>query len=64
MKFKIQIERPNLIVAEVHYNRRFKKNKLIQWIKSFSSVWRFEFIASKEYVYRGKSNRFSKYLIN
>ena len=55
MKFKIQIEKSNLIVAEVHYNRRFKKNELIQWIKSFSSVWRFEFIASKEYVYRGRS---------
>jgi len=62
MKVKIQIEKSNLIVAEIHYFRLYKKNKMIQWIKSFSSVWRFDFIASKEYLYRRKSNRFSKYL--
>lgn len=62
MKVKIQIEKSNLIVAEFHYFHLYKKNKLVQWIKSFSSVWKFEFIASKEYVYRRKPNRFSKYL--
>ena len=51
METKIELKNSHKIIAEINYNRLFKKNKLIQWIKSFNTIWKFEFVESKQNVY-------------
>ena len=55
MKVKIELEESNKIIAEITYNKLHKKNMLFQWIKTFNTIWKFDFIETKERVYYKKT---------
>ena len=54
VKVYIEVQKENRIIAEIMFAKLYKKNKLIQWIKTFNKVWKFEFKEVKENVYNKK----------
>ena len=53
VKVYIELESEFRILAEITYASK-KVNKLIQWIKTFNQVWKFEFLKSKYSLYNKK----------
>ena len=53
VKVYIELESEFRILTEITYASK-KVNKLIQWIKPFNQVWKFEFLKSKYSLYNKK----------
>ena len=56
VKVRIESRTEYRIIAEISFFRLYKKNKLIQWIKTGCRVWKFEFISTRESVYDKRGN--------
>ena len=54
MKVYIELETEFRILVEITYASK-KVNKLIQWIKTFNQVWKFEFEKTKYTLYNKRS---------